>query len=290
MGMQVDRYDNGDAQFILYSDGDIRPPTEPGKRSRHEFIVYVTRESLVSAQVDSGGMVEVTVREGRQIYEEFGDGHWILWHREYRAKFPYAFLARRGLEAGYSQLFPHLSDLYQKPSVQLSADLVVDIEVSDAPLTPSEFRDGIHRFRDKSEYWSEEHLAYYLSRFVDVDRGECGPVKLAFVHLAHDYLEQDGYARFAYDKSIEYAAHKRTGIKRQATVREVLAFSKRYDVDQFASVMALGTSVQNWDSVKRSHITQYPRMIFQGHVRSLDFLRDDTGYGGRGEMYLAVVV
>ncbi len=291
METQVDRYDWGSAQFILYSDGGIQPPSEPGKSSRYEFVVYVTQESIASAQMDSTGMVEVTIREGRQIWEEYSGESWIIWHREYRAKFPHAFLVRRGLEAGYSNLFPHLPDLYKKPVVRLSPELVVEVEAPSSPLTRDEFVDQVHRFVDQTRYWSQDadHPIHSLKDDVHEGGAEC--VKLAFVHLAHDYLEEDGWARFAYDKSIEYANKKRSGIKRHANLKEVLAFSREYDIDQLgAAFMALGSSAMTWSSRAKSSMAQYPRLVLQGHVRSFDFLHDNTGYGGYGEMYLAVVV
>lgn len=290
MEARTDRCDNGNAQFILYSDGGIQPPCEPGRSSRYEFVVYVTQESMYAAQIDSDGMVEVMIREGRQVWEEYSGESWIIWHREYRAKFPHAFLVRRGLEAGYSNLFPRLPDLYKKPVVCLSADLMIEVETSPAPLTREEFVDQIHRFHNLTRYWSQErdHPIYELK---DQGEIEAGSVKLAFVHLAHDYLEENGWARFAYDKSIDYASKKRSGIKRHATFREVLTFSRNHDVDQLvAGFMALGSRATTWSSRAQSYTAQYPRLVLQGHVRSFDFLHDNTGYGGYGETYLVVVV
>lgn len=292
MENSAERFDIGYDQFILYTAGGILPPSQPGTGPGHEFVVYITKESLASAHIDADGMVEVTLREGHEEFESYGDGYWIRWHREYRAKFPHAYLVRRAVEAEGMNPFPHLPDPYEKPILDLTTNPLVKVRAQTQPITRDDFVNHIHGYGSQLDYWRREYPASHpIYRFVDIDKGsEDEAVVLAFIKLGDDYLEPDGWARFTYQKSLEYAASKRHDIRRHATMREVLELSKAHDIRGVTSFFALGTHLSRWHDRKHDYASFYPRMMFSYHRRSLDLIADDCPYGGRGEVYLAVVV
>ncbi len=249
----------------------------------HSYVTYITLASLQATKVDEEGMVRVTVREGWQDFEQWGDFSWYVYDREYEMKIPLARLQRLALEARF-QLPSSLAPVLEGP--------LEDLSISEwRPKLEVEYRHHIQF----TELWRHFH---WIGSQGQKDRWRGG----AFFHKEEAYKKLSTDTRVIEFGVIEWpslAWNRKEAMElvlskgvRPAVFDELFACSKAFPrIKGEAQLHALGSIYDAWGDGPQERILATPMIQAVDEWRGLHFLRhgEVINWDSRCKRYLLVV-